>query len=111
MTNNSPDNQYIQVVTTTAKREEAEAIARALIEGRLAACVQLLGPITSVYRWKGAVETGQEWRLCIKSRRELFERVEQEIRRLHTYEVPEILAIPILAGSRDYLAWMDGELK
>jgi len=101
----------IQVVTTTSSREEAERIARALVEGRLAACVQVLGPITSTYRWEGAIETGQEWRCEAKTRAELFGEIEQAIRRLHSYQVPEILAVPVAAGSADYLGWLDAEVK
>jgi len=100
---------YIQVVTTIARREEAEAIARALVEERLAACVQVLGPITSTYRWKGAVETSEEWQCWAKTRRDLYEKIEQAIGRLHSYEVPEIIAVPILAGSEGYLAWLEEE--
>jgi periplasmic divalent cation tolerance protein len=102
---------YIQVVTTTEHREDADRIARALVEQRLAACVQVAGPITSTYRWQGKIETAQEWQCRIKSRRDLYDEIEQAIRRLHPYEVPEILAMPILAGSADYLAWLDGEVK
>ena len=65
---------YVQVATTTERREDAERIARALVEARLAACVQVLGPITSVYRWKGSIETSQEWLCTAKSRRDLFAR-------------------------------------
>ena len=104
-------DQYLQILTTAATPEEAARIARALVEERLAACVQVLGPITSTYRWKGAIETSQEWQCWIKTRRVLYEQVEQAIRRLHSYEVPEVLAIPVVAGSRDYLAWLDGEVK
>jgi len=101
---------YIQVVTTTARQEDAQTIARALVEERLAACVQVLGPVSSTYRWKGQIETGQEWQCWAKSRRELYQRIEEAIRRLHPYEVPEILAVEILAGSRGYLAWVDEAL-
>jgi periplasmic divalent cation tolerance protein len=104
-------SDYIQIVTTTAGREEAQTIARALVEERLAGCVQVLGPITSTYRWKGAIETSEEWQLWIKSRSELFTQIEQTIRRLHSYEVPEIIAVPILAGSESYLAWLGSELN
>jgi periplasmic divalent cation tolerance protein len=100
---------YIQVVTTTEHREDAERIARSLVEERLAACVQVTGPITSTYRWHGRIETAQEWQCWAKSRRDLYERIEQTIRRLHPYEVPEILAMPILAGSPGYLAWLEKE--
>jgi periplasmic divalent cation tolerance protein len=102
---------YIQVVTTTGRREEAEAIARRLVEDRLAACAQVLGPITSTYRWQGKIETAEEWQCWAKSRRELYPAIEQAIRRLHPYQVPEILAVPILEGSADYLAWLDGEVR
>ncbi len=100
---------YIQVITTTALREEAERIARELVEARLAACAQILGPITSTYRWQGKIETSEEWQCWIKTRGELFEQVEQAIRRIHPYEVPEILAVPVVAGSASYLAWLEAE--
>jgi uncharacterized protein involved in tolerance to divalent cations len=86
-------------------------VARALVEERLAACVQILGPITSTYRWKGAIETSEEWQCWAKTRRDLYEKIEQAIRRLHSYEVPEIIAVPILAGSESYLKWLDEELE
>jgi periplasmic divalent cation tolerance protein len=104
-------SDYIQVVTTTERREDAERIARALVEERLAACVQVTGPITSTYRWQGKIETAQEWQCWAKSRGDLYARIEQTIRRLHPYEVPEILAMPIAAGSADYLAWLDAETR
>ena len=102
---------YIQVVTTTERKEDAESIARSLVERRLAACVQVVGPITSTYRWEGKIETSQEWQCWVKSRRQRYEEIEDAIRRLHPYEVPEILAVPILAGSRSYLTWLHEEVK
>lgn len=102
--------EYIQVVTTVARREEAESIAQTLVDRRLAACVQISGPITSVYRWRGKMETAEEWQCTAKSRRDLYPRIEEAIRRLHSYETPEILATPILAGSEAYVAWLEGEL-
>ncbi len=99
--------EHIQVLTTTSSREEAERIARTLVEDRLAACVQVLGPIASTYRWQGAIETSQEWLCLAKSRRELYDAIEKAIRRIHSYQVPEILAVPVVAGSADYLAWVD----
>jgi periplasmic divalent cation tolerance protein len=103
--------EYIQVVTTTDHREDAELIARELVEERLAACVQVIGPISSTYRWRGEIQTAQEWQCWVKSRRDLYAQIEEAIRRLHPYEVPEILAVPVLAGSASYLAWLDGEVK
>ena len=102
---------YIQVLTTTARREEAERIARALVEARLAACVQIVGPVTSTYRWQGKIETDDEWQCWSKTRGDLFARVEEAIRRIHPYEVPEILAIPVVAGSAAYLAWLEAETE
>jgi len=101
----------IQIVTTTERKEDAEAIARSLVEDRLAACVQVLGPVTSTYRWEGKIETSQEWQVWAKTRRKLYDRVEEAIRRLHPYDVPEILAVPIVAGSQSYLAWLAGEVR
>ena len=103
--------EAIQIITTTASREEADAIARALVDERLAACVQVAGPITSTYRWQGAIETGQEWVCVIKTLRSRYAAVEAAIRRRHSYQVPEILAFEIVAGSADYLAWLAGEVK
>lgn len=103
--------EYIQVVTTTERREDAERIARMLVEERLAACVQIIGPIGSTYRWQGAIETADEWQCWAKSRRDLYQEIEQAIARLHPYEVPEILAVPVLEGSAAYLAWLDGQIK
>ena len=102
---------YIQVITTTATHDEAEIIARALVEERLAACTQIVGPITSIYRWEGQIETSQEYQCWAKSRVELFAQIEAAIHRLHPYQVPEILAIPVLEGSDDYLKWLEGEVK
>jgi periplasmic divalent cation tolerance protein len=102
---------YIQVMTTTATQEDAERIAQALVQRREAACVQIIGPIRSIYRWQGNVETSQEWLCLVKSRQDLFPRIEATIRSLHPYEVPEILAVPVMAGSAGYLAWLDQEIK
>jgi periplasmic divalent cation tolerance protein len=100
---------YIQVLTTTARRDEAEKIGRALVERRLAACVQIVGPITSVYRWPGQIETAEEWQCWAKSRRERYPQIEAAIRGLHPYELPEILALGVLDGSPAYLAWLEAE--
>ena len=101
---------YIQVTTTCERKEDAEKIARTLVDQRLAACVQVLGPITSTYRWQGAIETSEEWQCTAKSRRDLYDQIDSAIRGIHPYEVPEILAVPIVAGGRGYLAWLDKEV-
>ena len=102
---------FIQVLTTTESRDDAETIGRALVEERLAACVQIVGPITSIYRWQGKINTAQEWQCWAKTRRDLYDRIEETIRRLHPYQLPEILAIAVTAGSADYLAWLADETK
>jgi periplasmic divalent cation tolerance protein len=101
---------YIQVVTTTEKKEDAEQIAACLVEKRLAACVQITGPVTSHYRWKGKIEKAQEWQCWIKSEETLYKEIEKAIKSVHPYEVPEIIAMPILTGSRDYLEWLESEV-
>lgn len=103
-------NEYIQVFTTSSTKDDAQRIARSLIEKRVAACVQVVGPITSTYWWKGAIETSDEWLCIIKSQRTLYGKIEQAIREVHSYETPEIIAMPIVAGSDDYLAWLRREL-
>jgi periplasmic divalent cation tolerance protein len=101
---------YIEVVTTTDDKEDAEKIATLLVEKRLAACVQIVGPITSLYRWKGNIEKTQEWQCWIKSKEILYKEIEKAIESVHPYEVPEIIAIPIVAGSRVYLEWLESEV-
>jgi len=97
----------IVVLVTCGSAREARRIALALVEGRLAACVNVVqAPVQSVYRWKGRVESAKECLLLIKTTRRRFAALEREIRRLHSYEVPEIIALPIEQGSRSYLAWL-----
>ncbi len=103
--------EYIQVVTTTGKREDAKKIAQKLLEKRLAGCVQIVGPIESTYWWKGKVETSEEWLCFIKSEKSLFSELEKEIKETHPYETPEIVAFPIVDGSKNYLEWLKSELK
>lgn len=102
---------YIQVITTTAKKEDAAKIAASLVEKRLAACVQIVGPVHSTYRWEGKVEQAEEWQCLIKSRQDLFGELEQVIKAIHPYEIPEIIVMTITAGSDDYLQWLRDELK
>jgi periplasmic divalent cation tolerance protein len=101
---------YIQVITTTASRDDAHRIAQTLVEKRLAGCVQIVGPITSVYRWEGRIEQAEEWQCIIKSRQDLFDALADAIWAGHPYDVPEILAVPVIAGSKDYLAWLETEI-
>ena len=102
---------FIQVTTTTATEGDARRIAASLVEQRLAACVQIEGPLESVYWWQGQVEQAREWRCTIKTRGSLFEAVAQAISRLHPYDCPEILATPIIRCNQAYQAWLEEQLE
>jgi periplasmic divalent cation tolerance protein len=99
------DSQYGVVLVTAPSKEEGCAIAQTLIQARLAACVSLF-PIHSVYTWQGEVHQDDEWQLLIKCDLAKFQVLEAMVRQVHSYEVPEIIALPILAGSQPYLNWM-----
>jgi periplasmic divalent cation tolerance protein len=100
----------IVVLTTCDSEMLAEQLARHLVEHRLAACVNILPRGRSVYRWQEKIEDASEWVLLIKSSRELFTALSAEIRKLHTYEVPEVIALPVVDGSEAYLGWLQGQL-
>ncbi|MFI0423313.1 divalent-cation tolerance protein CutA [Spongiactinospora sp. 9N601] len=100
---------YVQVLTTVESEEDGIALARGIVEARLAACVQLVGPITSVYRWQGALEQAREWQLLIKTTRDRYGDLEAHVKANHGYDTPEIIATPIVAGSAEYLSWIDAE--
>ncbi|MBI4258942.1 MAG: divalent-cation tolerance protein CutA [Actinobacteria bacterium] len=99
-------SEYVQVVTATGSRDDALRIADALVGASLAACVQVVGPIASVYRWRGEVHREEEWLALAKTAADLYPEVESAILEIHPYEVPEVLAVPVEAGSADYLAWL-----
>jgi periplasmic divalent cation tolerance protein len=101
----------IVVLSTCDSQEQAARLARHLVEQRLAACVNILPQVRSIYRWKEKVEDAGEWMLVIKSRRDLFLALRAEIEKMHSYEVPEIIALPVVEGSDAYLGWLDHELK
>lgn len=99
---------HIVVLITASSTMEAETIGRALVEGRLAACVNILsGGVRSLFRWRGVIEDQEEVLLLVKSRSDLLPRIIEAVKSLHSYTVPEVIALPILAGSPDYLAWID----
>ena len=98
------------VLVTCSGLAEARRIGRAVVDRKLAACVNILPGARSIYRWKGATEDTPEWLLVIKSRRDLFDSIRAAISKLHTYEVPEVIAVPVVDGSESYLAWLDREL-
>ena len=103
--------EYIQVLTTVEHKADAEKIAKILVEKQLAACVQIIGPLTSYFRWQGKLDSAQEYLCLIKSREDLFLQLETAIKDLHPYEVPEIVATPITNGGKDYLNWLAAELQ
>lgn len=101
----------IVVLSTCASAEEAERLARRVVDERLAACVNVLSPVRSFYRWKGAVEDSAEWLLIIKTMRDKFDALRAALESAHTYEVPEVIAIPIVEGLPNYLSWIERELQ
>ncbi len=102
---------YVMVVMTTANREEAVKIVRQLLQERLIACANIVGPVSSLFWWKEKIEEAEEILVFMKSREELFEELSEKVRTLHSYEVPEVLALPIVKGSPSYLEWFDASLK
>lgn len=100
---------YITVTTTCDSRADAEKIAEELVAQRACACAQIFGPILSVYRWKGKVKRSEEWSITAKTRSELFKDVKEIVSSLHSYDVPEIVVLPIAGGSTDYLSWIGEE--
>ncbi len=103
--------EYIQISTTTEKIAEAEKIANLLIDSKLAACVQVNGPAITHYVWKGKKERNEEFIILITTKKELFPEIEKVIKEVHAYETPEILTIPIVGGSKEYLDWITRETK
>ncbi len=101
----------IVVLVTVGSEREAETIATALLEERLAACVNMTGPVRSLYRWEGRIADDQEWQLIIKTQARLFEALAARVRALHSYDVPEIIALPVLAGTTDYMDWIQNETE
>ena len=103
--------EAIQVVTTTAEKKDADALAKAVLQQRLAACVQVGGPIDSSYWWNGRLETASEWTVTIKTRRDLYPQLEKLLLAQHPYDQPEIIATPIVEISPGYLKWLAEQVK
>ncbi|MBZ5693970.1 MAG: divalent-cation tolerance protein CutA [Acidobacteriia bacterium] len=102
----------IVVLVTCGSAREARRIGRALVEQRLVACANVIQvPVQSIYRWKGKIESARECLVVLKTSRKCFTAVQRTIRRLHSYDVPEIIALPIAAGSRDYLSWISESVR
>jgi periplasmic divalent cation tolerance protein len=102
--------EFLQITTTVGTRQDAERIASELVDRRLAGCVQISGPVQSTYRWQGAVETAEEWRCVAKTSDVQFAAIERLLAELHPYDLPELVATPIVAGSDAYLKWLDEQL-
>jgi len=103
--------QFIVVMTALNCREEAEKIGRLLIEEKLAACVSISSPVTSIYRWQGNVVTAEEWVLLAKTSNRQYRDIERTIRQNHPYELPEIIAVPLTRGEKKYLQWLADATK
>jgi periplasmic divalent cation tolerance protein len=100
-------DDYCMVITTLDDRDAAASLARSAVEERLAACAQLAGPVESIYRWHGSVETATEWQVWFKTTASRYAALAERIAADHPYDVPEILRVPIAAGHPPYLAWID----
>ncbi|MGQ9505480.1 MAG: divalent-cation tolerance protein CutA [Thermogutta sp.] len=111
MSVSSMNAQALQVFVTFPTRESAEDVAQGLVNERLAACVQILGPVKSIYRWQGQVESADEWLCLIKTSQVVFADVVSFVKSRHPYEVPEIVAVPICAGIPSYLQWLFESLR
>jgi periplasmic divalent cation tolerance protein len=103
--------EYVQITTTTGKRQDAEQIASELVSRKFAACVQVSGPVVSTFRWQGKVETAEEWTCTIKTTAAQLAKIHKLFSQIHPYEVPELIATPIVDGSPAYLKWLDDETK
>ena len=106
-----PAEGVLQVTVAAGSREEAERIATLLVERRLAACVQVLGPIASRYRWRGEVEVATEWLCLAKTTEGAWPSLRAAVDELHSYEVPEVVAVPVVAGAEPYLDWVRAECR
>ncbi len=98
------------VLMTAGSQEEAEHLATTLVAEMLAACVNIIPGLTSVYRWEGQIQHDQEWLLVAKSQRDVLDRLVQRVQDLHSYDLPEIIALPLAGGSEAYLRWIDAEV-
>jgi periplasmic divalent cation tolerance protein len=101
---------FLQVTTTTSTQQDAEEIAAELVSLRLAGCVQVSGPILSTFRWQGKTETAEEWMCTAKTSRDQLAGIQELLTRIHRYEVPELIATPIVGGSEAYLKWLGEQL-
>jgi periplasmic divalent cation tolerance protein len=101
----------VVILVTAANKKECRRIARHLVEAKLAACVNITQTIESIYRWEGKIVRDREYQLFIKSTRELFPEIEASVSKLHSYQTPEIICLPVIEGSRDYFQWVGDSVK
>ena len=102
---------YIIVLVTVKDKAEAEVIAKTLLQEKLIACANIISPVESCFHWLGKIEVAGECMIIMKSKASLFKELDLRVKALHSYEVPEVLALPIVSGSAEYLAWLDSLLK
>ena len=102
---------HILIVVTVSSKEEAEKIATALLKKKLIACANIFGPVASHFWWQGKIDKAEEYVMFMKTKRELFKQVASNVKQLHSYEVPEIIALPIIEGFKPYLEWIDNSLS
>ena len=105
------ESNYIIVLVTTANKAEAEKISEALLKEKIIACANIINPVTSFFHWQGKVDKCEECLVVMKSRRDLFEALAERVKGLHSYDVPEVLAFPIVYGSEAYLLWLGSVLR
>ena len=104
-------SNYIVIYITTGSVNEAKKIGRALVEEKLAACSNIISPIRSIYSWQGKICDDKETLMVLKTRKKLFNQIVKRVEKLHSYDVPEIIAMPIIEGSSKYLSWLNEETK
>ena len=102
---------YVVVLVTCGSKQEAEKVVQNLLDAKLIACGNIIGPVTSFFRWYGKSEKAEEWLALMKSRRDLFDKLAAAVKALHSYEVPEILALPVVEGAKEYLDWLESCLR
>ncbi len=102
---------YCQVITTVGERSAADTLARSVVEARLAACAQVVGPIESTYWWQGVIETADEWQVAFKTTTARYRALAEHIQSHHPYEVPEVLCLPVVDGGPAYLRWVDEQTR
>jgi periplasmic divalent cation tolerance protein len=105
------EKDYVIVLVTAANREEAEKILKALLNEKMIACANIIGPVNSLFWWHEKIESAQEYVLLMKTRSEMFEKLAEKVKTLHSYEVPEIIAIQIIHGFKPYLEWLTKSLR